>query len=265
MNSIYSHWHIDFWTVLMIFILCIFYLMITGFRLYKKSVYFFSAIVLLVLCLASPLHFLAEHYLFSAHMAIHVLILLVAAPLMIAGIPKENKMKKSFISFSEKIKNPAIYWFTGVAIMWFWHIPAVFNAMFSMHQMLLMQLQVFSLLVAGMIFCWPVINPYQKCRLPALQSVLYLSLACIFCSLLGLMITFSAVGTYAPYLHVMDHSQFLPVIRNEWKISVATDQQMAGLIMWVPCCFIYLTASMVLLIKWFDVKSLERLGAEISI
>jgi cytochrome c oxidase assembly factor CtaG len=42
------------------------------------------------------------------------------------------------------------------------------------------------------------------------------------------------------------------MIRNKWKISAAVDQQIAGLIMWVPCCLIYLTASMILLIKWFD-------------
>ena len=37
-------------------------------------------------------------------------------------------------------------------------------------------------------------------------------------------------------------------------MSAGTDQQAAGLIMWVPCCLIYLTASMAILITWFDKK-----------
>lgn len=252
MNPIFSYWHIDLATALVIFSLCQLFFYINGFKLKKRSVYFFGGIALLFLCVASPLHFLGENYLFSAHMLSHVLIILIAAPLMVAGIPKENKIKNALLSFSDKRGIPIICWFTGVSIMWLWHIPYIFNQLFSMHGMLLMHIHTFSLLIAGMLFCWPVINPYPQYRMEPLKSVLYLSTACVFCSLLGLMITFSSIGTFTPYLHLSDNYGFLSMIRNEWKISVAADQQMAGLIMWVPCCFIYLTASMILLIKWFD-------------
>ena len=159
--------------------------------------------------------------------------------------------------------------------MWFWHIPSIFNSLFEMHKMEgihlmspLMYLHFVSLLFAGIVFSWPIINPYKTFRLPALAGVLYLSTACVFCSLLGLIITFSSIGTYTPYLNITDHFGFLPLIRNSWKISAQADQQMAGLIMWVPGCFIYLSASMFLLIKWFGSDSgkivvSEKIGLEV--
>jgi putative membrane protein len=118
----------------------------------------------------------------------------------------------------------------------------------------LMYIHLFILLVAGIIFSWPVINPYSEYRISALSGVLYLSTACIFCSLLGLLITFAPVGTYTQYTHLMNSDVYLSTIRNKWGISEAADQQIGGLIMWVPCCLIYLSVSMYLLVSWFDHK-----------
>jgi cytochrome c oxidase assembly factor CtaG len=260
MNALFSYWHFDPGIMLFITGMCLFYLFTVNFKLTPKSLYFVAAMLLIIICMASPLHFLGENYLFSAHMLSHVLIILIAGPLIVASIPKENRFQKQLLFFSKKIsKTPVVAWLCGVAVMWFWHIPAIFNRLFMMnrnpgvHFMSgLMYLHFLSLLIAGMIFSWPVINPYKNCRLRALAGVLYLSTACVFCSLLGLIITFSHLGTYTHYVNIVDSYGFLPMIRNSWKISAAADQQMAGLIMWVPCCFIYLSASMVLLIKWFN-------------
>jgi putative membrane protein len=252
MRSIFSYWHFDPMIILFLATFCIIYLYAIHFKLKKQSLCFFAGIILIILCVASPLHFIGENYLFSVHMFSHVVILLIAAPLLVAGIPKENKFKKYFESFSKKIRIPFFYWFTGVGIMWFWHIPYIFNRASSGHRMGLMYLQWLSLLISGIIFCWPVINPYREHRIPPLTAVLYLSTACVFCTILGLMITFAPLGTYSHYINISDSYGFVHLIRNQWKISAGIDQQAAGLIMWVPCCFIYLIASMVLLIKWFD-------------
>lgn len=275
MNSIFSYWHFDPGILLLITGMCLLYLFTANFKLSNKSLYFAAAVLLIILCMASPLHFLGENYLFSAHMLSHVLTILIAGPLIVASLPKENRFQKPLVFFSKKImKTPIIAWLCAVAIMWFWHIPSIFNRLFEMNQMRgihlmsgFMYLQFISMLVAGIIFSWPIINPYKAYQLEALAGVLYLSTACVFCSLLGLIITFSHVGTYTHYINIVDHFGFLPIIRNSWKISEAADQQMAGLIMWVPCCFIYLSASMFLLIKWFnsDYKNLagaKKIGLE---
>ncbi|HEV2482745.1 MAG TPA: cytochrome c oxidase assembly protein [Puia sp.] len=91
-----------------------------------------------------------------------------------------------------------------------------------------------SLLLAGFIFCWPLVTPYASFRLPALHAILYLASACITCSLAGLLITYAPQGMY--------------------RGITTHDQQSGGLIMWVPCCFLYLSASMTLLIRWLSQK-----------
>jgi putative membrane protein len=264
MRSIFSYWHLDFSTIVFIVALCILYFYAINFKIKKQSIYFFTAIFLLIVCIASPLHFLGENYLFSAHMLSHVLIILIVAPLIVAAIPADNKFKKVLLTLSKK-RFPFICWFTGVGIMWLWHIPYIFNHLFSMDGMRnsnsmnpLMIVEMISLLIAGIMFCWPIISPYKEYRIAPITGVLYLSTACVFCSLLGLLITFAPSGTYFHYENLMDRYGYLFLIRNDWKISAAIDQQMAGLIMWVPCCLIYLTASMILLIKWFDQKQAEK-------
>jgi len=91
-----------------------------------------------------------------------------------------------------------------------------------------------SLLLAGFIFCWPLVTPYPSLRLPALHSILYLASACVACSLAGLLITYAPQGMY--------------------RGVTIHDQQSGGLIMWVPCCFLYLSATMTLLIRWLSLK-----------
>ncbi|HZI68455.1 MAG: cytochrome c oxidase assembly protein [Ginsengibacter sp.] len=257
MNALFSYWHFDPGIIFFTIGICLFYLFTVRFNLPSKAYYFLGALLLIILCEASPLHFLGENYLFSAHMLSHILIILLAGPLIVASLPVENRFQKQLVFFSYKIaKAPILTWLCGVAIMWFWHIPSIFNGMFMMNGSAsgLMFLHFLSLIIAGMLFSWPIINPYKSSRLKPLASVIYLSTACVFCSLLGLIITFSHIGTYTPYLNITDRFGFLPLIRNKWNISVSADQQMAGLIMWVPGCFIYLSASMVLLIKWFSGK-----------
>jgi putative membrane protein len=264
MRSILSYWDFNIANVVFLLLLISFYLYITNFKFKRKSLFFIAATFILILCIASPLHYLGEHYLFSAHMVSHVLILLVAAPLFIASIPKENRVKRSYEFISKKISGaPLVSWFVGVSVMWAWHVPFIFNQMFSMPGMQvasmnsmsgLMFIHMASLFIAGSIFCLPIINPCKEFRIAPLAAVLYLSSACVFCSLLGLFITFAPAATFTGYIPNYGTNNFLSIIRNDWKINAAEDQQIGGLIMWVPCCFIYLSASMVILIEWFEKK-----------
>ncbi|HEY4205897.1 MAG TPA: cytochrome c oxidase assembly protein [Puia sp.] len=202
-----------------------------------------GALSVLAVCLFSPLLFPGGDYPYSTHMLRHMLLLLVAGPLFVLSIPAETRFKKVFLGFSSAAyRRPFLTWITGVGLMWVWHIPFFYNSMSmpaighkaSLAMNVPADLHSLSLLAGGMIFCWPIIAPYREFRLPALKAVLYLSSSCVFCSLLGLVLTFAPAGTFM-------------------KVSPA-DQQAGGLIMWVPCCFIYLSASMYLLIKWFSLK-----------
>jgi putative membrane protein len=209
------------------------------------------------------MHFLGENYLMSVHMGTHIILLLIAAPMLVMGIPKKN-LNSSLFVFSKKLySNPWIPWIAGVCIMWFWHIPVIFNHLFEksipgtyhLYSInILSDIHLISLVLCGIFFSWPVIGPVPSLRMAPLNAVLYLSAACVFCSVLGLLITFAPMGIYTHYMHIEDHFGFLNTIRNEEGISAAVDQQAGGLIMWVPGCLIYLTASMYLLMRWFNEK-----------
>ncbi|HWB93615.1 MAG TPA: cytochrome c oxidase assembly protein [Puia sp.] len=218
-----------------------------------RKLSFFLGILLLAACLAAPLPALDHNTPFTAHMVRHTALLLLAAPLLAMAIPPENVAARGLMALSRlTARIPVIAWLAGILMMWLWHVPAWYNAtngpaadIVSCAPLALSHSAPFadritpllhdlSLLIGGFLFCWPVITPYPSLRLPALRAVLYLATACVCCSLLGLLITFAPPGTY--------------------RGIAITDQQAGGLIMWVPCCFVYLTASMALLIRWLSKK-----------
>lgn len=251
MKLFWQYWQFD-WTsaALLLLLLC--------FGLTTKAVRtacFWCAFVVAFICLFSPLHLLSSHYLFSAHMTVHVLLLLVIGPLLVLGLPQQGEMLLSFFSFLKQ--HPLAGWLTGLGAMWFWHVPLVFNAAMGeahqTHLSLVALLETASLVFAGVLFAAPVLHPDKACRIDALSGVVYLFTACIGCSLLGLLITFAPGGTYHHFLSRHD-SEGLNQIILRAGITQAIDQQAAGLIMWVPCCLLYVTGALYLLVQWFGQK-----------
>jgi putative membrane protein len=215
---------------------------------------FWTAIGLILITTCSPLHFLAMHVYFSAHMITHIVLLLVAGPLLVMSIRPNPAvhMLKRMSSFLHK--RSWLAWLTAVVIMWGWHIPSVFDACFAgMNAFTLMPLvHTGSMLLAGMIFSWPLIGPFPEMQIHPLSGIIYLSTACISCSLLGLLITFAPVNSFHHYVETSHAMKDMPL--NPWGLSAVTDQQAAGLIMWIPCCFVYLGGCMYLLQRWFARK-----------
>lgn len=254
MKEIITHWSIDITSVSILVVSCLFFLLISEFKI-QRIVYFITAIFLMVICFFSPLHILSEHYLFSAHMAVHVLLLLCVGPLLMLSLSK-NLDHSIFLFFKQR---PVISWLTGVGIMWVWHIPIVFNNSMGYMQgmesgfQLINFIEAISLIIAGIIFSAPVLHPNKKLRIDAMTSVVYLFTACIGCSLLGLLITFAPLDTYHHFLSMHDNYGFNKIIQ-QYGVNQMKDQQAAGLIMWVPCCLIYVSGAMYLLGQWFQQK-----------
>jgi putative membrane protein len=113
-----------------------------------------------------------------------------------------------------------------------------------------------SLIVLGIIFIWPVFTPISLKKMEPLQSALYLFSACVGCTVLGIFITFAPLGLYTVY-YTGSNASVLNLIQNNWGINSEVDQQMAGLIMWVPACFVYLTNIMIKLFKWYKSSEMD--------
>ena len=220
---------------------------------HRKTVYFLGGVLLLLLALLSPLDRLGHEYLFSAHIVQHLILALVVPPLLLLGIYEswtETLLRQSLVGWLERhIGHPPVSWLLGVGTMLVWHLPPLFNAALSSHVLHLTQQ--LSFLMSGIVYRWPVLAPAEKSRLSVVGSISYLFTACLSCSLLGAALTFGPVGLYPAYLHPRDSLGILPLIRDEWGLDPANDQQLGGLLMWVPGCFVYLSAILWKLMRWY--------------
>jgi len=216
------------------------------FRINPRLWIFVVALGIVVLALLSPINTLANGYLFSAHMLQHILLLLIVPALVIISLPRTIALPR----FLRKADHPMIGWIAGVGAMWFWHAPALCNAATTSRPVF--ALQTISLLVLGGLFWWHVIAPRDEDRLAPLGAIVYLFTACTACTVLGIILTFSPVTVCSGYLRPADPLGLLNTIRSGWGITVEKDQQIGGLLMWVPMCMIYLAAIFGQLARWFS-------------
>lgn len=220
---------------------------------WQRAGLFLLAMLLVVVALCSPLNTLARTYLFSAHMAQHLLLLLVVPALWLLGLPRRSPTQLPQEAAAGKTsitsRRVVLSWVAGVGAMWLWHVPALCNA--ATGSPWVQQLQTVSLLAMGTLFWWPVLSPRRERLLAPLAAVGYLFTACMACTLLGIYLTFSPVAVCAAYHHPSDALGILPLIRQSWGLTPAVDQQLGGLLMWVPACLIYLSGVIGQLTRWY--------------
>jgi putative membrane protein len=219
---------------------------VAAFRDRRRVGWFAATLGVLLLTLLSPLNTLADGYLFSAHMAQHILLLLIVPALLLLSLPRPLSLAVGPRVFS----HPLVCWLAGVCAMWFWHAPALCNAAVASRQV--HALQTVSLLVLGSLFWRQILAPREEERLSPPSAVLYLFSACVTCSVLGIIITFSPVTVCSIYtMPPSDRLEMLQTIRTGWGFSPERDQQIGGLLMWVPMCLIYLSAIFAQIARWF--------------
>lgn len=224
---------------------------------------FILGTVLLLLALVSPIDTLGDSYLFSAHVVQHFLLALIIPPLWLLGTPRpfaESALRHAWIRRVERVlAHPAVAWPLGVGTMLVWHVPALFNAALVSNALHIAQH--LSFLVTGTIFWWPILGPLEARRMPPLPAIVYLFSACAACSLLGAVLTFTPAGWYPAYLNPEDHLGILRTIRTGWGLDAQTDQQLGGMLMWVPGCLVYLTAILGRVARWYSTPESVARGA----
>jgi putative membrane protein len=258
MKLIGNYWHFNIWIILCALLLLFIHLWGNRYKLNKQSVLFFTGILLFLLSTLSPLDFLAESYLFSAHMLKHITLLLIIPALLLAGMNAEFLeriiLKPGIKPVTQVIFHPVIAWFSGVGAMWLWHIPGLLGSVKT--SPFLQVIHMLSLLILGLIFNWPVFTPVNWRKLSYLQSALYLFTACVGCTVLGILIVFAPAGMYTRFF-TGNNTAILELVQKKWGISPDIDQQAGGLIMWVPACMIYLTDIMISLAHWYRTGEAE--------
>lgn len=218
-----------------------------------QAVSFGAGTLTLALALFSPLDAISSA-LFSAHMGQHVLLIILAAPLLVLGAPHlgllwsiPRHMRHSLGRWFNRragqlvrrlVSQPLLVWGLFIGVLWAWHLPRLYQAALANEAIHI--LEHLSLLVAAMLFWWMIARLRQGGRSGHGLAILYIFAAALQGGVLGALIAFSRTPWYEWYIQSA----------SWWGLTPVEDQQLAGLIMWIPGGFVYLVAALVLLAEW---------------
>jgi putative membrane protein len=205
-------------------------------------IWFAMGWVVLAVALLSPLHALSER-LFAAHMAQHELLMVAAAPLLVLGRPAlamlwslPRRVRRHVGSLTKVRVRPLEAWLAHAAVIWIWHIPVLFESTLESDVMHALQHACF--LGSALVFWSAIIRPRRRASLGL--SIVYLFTTAVHTSVLGALMTFARTPWYPAYATTAAAIGFTP----------AEDQQLAGLIMWIPASGAYLIAAVIVLRRW---------------
>ena len=209
----------------------------------KQQVLFVTGSLVALIALNPPLDDWADRYLLSAHMFQHLLLMFVTATFWLMGTP--DWLLRRLVSnrivnrIGYLVTRPVPALFVSSALIAFWHMPPIYDAALN-HQPIHI-IQHVSFIIASIIAWWPVIGPLPEWpKLSPPMQCLYLFAVGIPGSIVGAFITLSRPGLYDPYTQS-------PRI---FGLDLATDQEIAGLTMWVLASVIYLLVITVIFFKW---------------
>ena len=209
----------------------------------------------LAIALVSPIHWLGEQ-LFSVHLVEHELLMAVAAPLLVLSRPTAaflwalpSEWRKGLRTATHgHLWSRAWEWLTrpivativhGIGI-WIWHVPVLFDA--AVHNEAKHLLQHVSFLGTALLFWWALVR--QPVRHYG-GAALHVYVTMVHTALLGAILVFAQ-----RVLYVTDPTHTLA-----WGFTPLEDQQLAGLVMWIPAGTIYAGAGVAFLAQWIRRKT----------
>lgn len=228
---------------------------------------FASGYVVLLVALVSPIHGMSEE-IFSAHMLQHELLMALAAPLLVLGRPGpimlwafERRSRRRIASALRRgivrrvwkaLTRPFDAWLLHAIAIWVWHIPLLFQA--TLHSDAVHALQHASFLGSAVGFWWSIAHGLR--RADRGMAIIYLFTTAVHTAVLGALMTFAHVPWFPEYA----------VGAAAWGLTPMQDQQLAGLIMWVPASATYLVAALATIRAWlrdseWAVSEAERVRA----
>ncbi len=217
-----------------------------------RVVAFLSGLAVTAVVLSPPARDVAEGRLWL-HMSQHMVLLVVSAPLLAAGSPGVPlllllpvrargrvagwrwRLRKAPVTSALWL--PITAWVLSVAALWLWHLPGSFEAADSTK--ILHETEHLTLLATAWAFWWHVLRAGQR-RLTGVGGVLYVFAATLPMAALGAVLTFATQPLYPQQAAEAVESGYDPLV----------DQQLAGLVMWVPPEILYLLVSVVLFVGW---------------
>jgi cytochrome c oxidase assembly factor CtaG len=203
---------------------------------------FMGGLTVLWAALLSPLVAL-DHRLLTFHMLKHLLLMTVAPPLILWGLPARWRRRCPVNAF--------ICWLSAAATVIFWHVPAVFQL--ALRSQAWHGLELASFLSAGVLFWWPVMPAAtETAGLDRSVIPLYLFFATFPCDALSAFLAFCGRVVYPNYR----------TAGQAFHLSPLEDQQLAGALMWVVVTVVYLIPAVVITVQMLGPRPLN--GASIE-
>jgi cytochrome c oxidase assembly factor CtaG len=213
---------------------------------FARQLCFYLGTFFVFVALISPLDDIADRLLFSAHMAQHMLITYVAPPLWLLGLPgwstawigRAGRLGRLF----DRLTRPVAAFILFNATMWVWHIPALYDAALRDERLHIVEHLLF--MGTAVIAWWPVLQhwPAASALNANLGKMVYLILSMLPCTGLAALITFAPQPLYLFYMQSPWH----------WQLAVSPmlDQQVGGVVMWIPADMILMLPALVFGNRW---------------
>lgn len=219
---------------------------------------FAGALLVIAVALVSPLD-AASGSLASAHMVQHVLLMLVAAPLLSLSSPLATLLRGGPPALSraagswhrrlrtglKPLRRPAPVWLLHVGTIWFWHASVPYGAALASEAVHIVEHVTF--LVTAVLFWNLVLGGARAGKVSKGLGILLVFGAALQSVFLSALLTFARTPWYRGYL----------TTTQAWGLGPLEDQQLAGVLMWVPAGAVYASVALTLLVLWIRASEAE--------
>lgn len=229
---------------------------IAGPREKRRAVAFYGGLAVMAAALMSPLDALAST-LFSGHMAQHLVLMIVAAPLLVharptaalvAGLPAAGRdmVRRTGLhrpgqrGAARALTRPVVVWIIGTLALWAWHMPALYETALAHEPVHVLEHA--SFLGAALLFWSVVLASGTRRGVPRPIAIVLVFASGVQSSALGAVLLFASSPLYDV------HAEGARV----WDVAPLSDQQLAGALMWSPPALLYIVVMGWLLVRWFD-------------
>jgi putative membrane protein len=215
---------------------------------------FFIGIVSIWIGIGSPLGALDDASL-TVHMVQHVLLMSIAPAMILLGAPAlpllhgiPQSISRTIVSpilrndevkwLAHLVTNPTICWLAATLVLIGWHVPAVFEL--ALRRNWLHELEHATFFGAGLLFWWPVIQPWPSAARWQRWSIpLYLFCATFPCDALSAFLAFCDRVVYSSYLSAP----------RAFNLSPLQDQECAAALMWTCVTVILLVPAVLVTLQ----------------
>ena len=209
-----------------------------------RSLAFGLGLLAIWAALETPIDVLSDHYLDSVHMLQHVLLGVVAPPLLLLGLNREMAGVLLRVPGLAAVTEPVPAQVVAAVVMIGWHVPTLYDA--TLYSEPLHVVEHLAFVAGGAIFWWPVVDAtgvHCRWQLSPLARLLYLFVGTFPHDGVALALLFSRTPFYEFYTHV---PRIVP------GLDAVTDQTVAGAVLMLFGKSSYFIGAVVVFLRWFN-------------